>query len=1175
MSAPAAQKSQDNTASRTPDREPHQAQHLAGVTGPDAAFLNLQHTAGNRAVTRAIQGGARGGLPPVVQAVLGSHRGQPLEPGTRASMESRFGEDFSQVRVHTDAQATESATALRAKAYTVGRDIVFGEKKYSPETSQGKQLLAHELAHVIQQSRGGGPPSPSGSSVNEQSAKSAAHSVSLGKSTLSVNGSAGIGISREENPEIEKACESWVGLDIKTDEPETSFSKGKPVAPIQKRLSQYLRARQKAIIGELARAKQEGREPDFSNIPSYKTLRQKAIQDEKDLAKQEGREPDFPKIPPDLGTEIERNAAATDRDKVPFTDEDMFNKILAQRGFKSSLSVYQIEEAQKDYESKKNKLEAHPDYPIINALRRRNEKLSSQISYLKKKEKKKEGLSPEDREKLEKAEQEKKENQKRLDESPAERLRKERDAIYRKLSISQFRDYDAPPGASGSTAESKGAPAGIGERTYTIIQIIGPDNKIIDFEMAENNPKFHAEEAAVDRLIKRWVSNELSGIRIVVFTDQEVCHKAGRCRVALRTLAEAIGADTVVESHTLVAEKPGKDDKSKGNLSAKTTMLETTTSKAAGRKLNLISEPIYPAHSKSPDGDKGATRPASDVKTTTPPASESSPPPKQQEPLAASLDNPKGKTTPASSSIAAATEVRPSIPRTPPIKSKPGSAGPHTVSDPEVAKGELKQTHHVQKTPPVVPTPSPEPKIKSPPATKPSETTKAQPPAAQKPPAASKVKPQKKTTQASPSKTAVTEGKPSITQPPQPQPTPVTAGPPPVRESSKGDQPKGKGPGKSVPKQPGKGSKVFDRADTVLNAIQEYQQRKARGESTADALLAGGVTAAANLRGGPAEHLVNFVNAFETNLASGQGKGEASASALGGVGGGFLASKVVPRSPWGLAINMVNTAIKVAEGTQEQSADHEKDKTGKTAGSSSEKSKPDKVKISDISQTVADIEPGSFISSTVTQVARAAYNIFTGDMKALDAQGLEMAAGGAGGPLQGYVLTTALAAEVASGRSLESAVLKVGSVGKGSSLEKIGSALGDETYQFVNKDLPEAAEFLNKDIHKAAQEVQDMASTAVRPVQNMVKNTAVKVNRELDVVKNKVQEINDTANTVVQSTKSEVSAAVGVVQENLNNAAVVADKAFQVVTAEVNNGIKNIANEYEATKAKIKGLFSW
>src|SRR6266704_6746434 len=89
-------------------------------------------------------------ISPIVHDVLSSP-GRPLDAGTRAFMEPRFGHDFSNVRVHTDARAAESARAVNALAYTVGRDVVFGEGQYAPHSSPGGRLIAHELAHVIQQ----------------------------------------------------------------------------------------------------------------------------------------------------------------------------------------------------------------------------------------------------------------------------------------------------------------------------------------------------------------------------------------------------------------------------------------------------------------------------------------------------------------------------------------------------------------------------------------------------------------------------------------------------------------------------------------------------------------------------------------------------------------------------------------------------------------------------------------------------------------------------------------------------------------------------------------------------------------------------------------------------------------------------------------------------------------
>jgi hypothetical protein len=96
--------------------------------------------------------GQTGAAPASVGRALASP-GRPLEPALRQDMESRFGHDFSTVRVHSDAAADQSARDVNAHAYTVGHNIAFGAGRYAPATHGGRRLIAHELAHVMQQSR--------------------------------------------------------------------------------------------------------------------------------------------------------------------------------------------------------------------------------------------------------------------------------------------------------------------------------------------------------------------------------------------------------------------------------------------------------------------------------------------------------------------------------------------------------------------------------------------------------------------------------------------------------------------------------------------------------------------------------------------------------------------------------------------------------------------------------------------------------------------------------------------------------------------------------------------------------------------------------------------------------------------------------------------------------------
>lgn len=91
------------------------------------------------------------GAPALVHAVLNSP-GQPLDAGSRAFFEPRFGHDFGHVRIHADGLAATSARAVDAQAYTVKEHIAFGPGQYAPATLRGRKLLAHELTHVMQQS---------------------------------------------------------------------------------------------------------------------------------------------------------------------------------------------------------------------------------------------------------------------------------------------------------------------------------------------------------------------------------------------------------------------------------------------------------------------------------------------------------------------------------------------------------------------------------------------------------------------------------------------------------------------------------------------------------------------------------------------------------------------------------------------------------------------------------------------------------------------------------------------------------------------------------------------------------------------------------------------------------------------------------------------------------------
>jgi LysM repeat protein len=160
-------------------------------------------------------GAARSDAPVSVHEALASP-GQTLEPGLWRLAESRLGHDFSRVRVHADATAARSARDVNARAYTVGRDIVFGAGQYAPGSAAGLRVLTHELTHVIQQ---GNRQAPSGSPIAIEPA-GGRHEAEAGRVERGTHGGAAAGsvaapsVHRYEAGEHAEIGES--GTELKT-----------------------------------------------------------------------------------------------------------------------------------------------------------------------------------------------------------------------------------------------------------------------------------------------------------------------------------------------------------------------------------------------------------------------------------------------------------------------------------------------------------------------------------------------------------------------------------------------------------------------------------------------------------------------------------------------------------------------------------------------------------------------------------------------------------------------------------------------------------------------------------------------------------------------------------------------------------------------------------------------
>jgi Domain of unknown function (DUF4157) len=142
---------------------------IGGVASAVAGGVNKAVSAIGSVFAKERDGGVRDAASPdEIQSHL--HSGHPLDIGIKSRMETAFGSDFSAVRVHTDSSAADLSTRLNARAFTIGRDVAFASGEYQPGTVIGDALVAHELAHVMQQSKAPAGLAPKVNNAAEHSA---------------------------------------------------------------------------------------------------------------------------------------------------------------------------------------------------------------------------------------------------------------------------------------------------------------------------------------------------------------------------------------------------------------------------------------------------------------------------------------------------------------------------------------------------------------------------------------------------------------------------------------------------------------------------------------------------------------------------------------------------------------------------------------------------------------------------------------------------------------------------------------------------------------------------------------------------------------------------------------------------------------------------------------------
>jgi peptidoglycan hydrolase-like protein with peptidoglycan-binding domain len=149
-----------NEVMRMPDsqgtRRPPQIQRLCTKCEEDLHRVEIEQEEEENILQAKAAPGHTPEVSPKIETYIEGIRGggQQLPNSVRDFFEPRFGHDLSQVRVHTDTAAARTARAVEARAYTVGRSIVFGAGEFRPETNEGRSLLAHEITHTIQQGHG-------------------------------------------------------------------------------------------------------------------------------------------------------------------------------------------------------------------------------------------------------------------------------------------------------------------------------------------------------------------------------------------------------------------------------------------------------------------------------------------------------------------------------------------------------------------------------------------------------------------------------------------------------------------------------------------------------------------------------------------------------------------------------------------------------------------------------------------------------------------------------------------------------------------------------------------------------------------------------------------------------------------------------------------------------------
>jgi len=222
-----------------------------------------------------------------IQAKRGS--GQALDEGARRNLEPAFGEDFSDVRVHTDGEADTLNHAVQAEAFTTGKDIFFREGSYNPGSSDGQKLLAHELTHVVQQQSAPPTTELTVSEPEDASEREAGHVAD----SFSATAAPAAAVSRQ--PEEEELAMSRLDRE-EPEEEELAMSRLDREEPEEEELAMSRLDREEPEEEELAMSRLDREEPEEEELAMSRIDREEPEEEELAMARIDRQDVDEPEF---------------------------------------------------------------------------------------------------------------------------------------------------------------------------------------------------------------------------------------------------------------------------------------------------------------------------------------------------------------------------------------------------------------------------------------------------------------------------------------------------------------------------------------------------------------------------------------------------------------------------------------------------------------------------------------------------------------------------------------------------------------------------------------------------------------------------------------------------------------------------------------------------------------